>query len=199
MREIVDRYYVDNWVVVYGVGLIVDLLTEWESYEAASTVMRNAVMFKVVRELIDNVLMCVGELKMVFKIYFIEGVFIEEFVLSNEKVFMNVVRDVNVVARFVFLYNLIIYKLVLFFVFYMLSKENIIDLFLDCVELENELKKIYILFLSGKYELWEKCKYEVGERMKEFSVYFGGIVGLSRNVKDENLWLWFVNLFVEVE
>ena len=199
MREIVDRHYADNWVVAYGAGLTVDLLTEWEPYEAASTAMRNAVTPKAARELIDNASTRVDELKTVFKTYLTEGVLTEEFVLSNEKVLMNVVRDANVVARFVLLHNLTTHKSVSSLVSYMPSKENIIDLLLDCAELENELKKIYTSLLSGKHELWEKCKHEAGERMKELSAYFGGTAGLSRNAKDENLRLWFANLSVEVE
>ena len=199
MREIVDRHYGDNWVIAYGAGLTADLLTEWEPYEAASTALRNAVTAQSARDLVQRASTSVDELKTSFKRYLSEGALTEEFVLSNEKLLMNTVRDANVVARFVLLHNTMTHKSVSSCLSYMPSRDKIVDLLLDCAELENELKSIYSTLLSGKHALWEKCKSEAGDRMRELSAYFGGTAGLSRNTKDENMRLWFANLSVEID
>ena len=199
MREIVDRHYADGWVVACGAGLTADLLTEWEPYEAASMSMKNAVTSKAASELMRNASTSLEELKLAFSTYLAEGVLTEEFVLSNERVLMNVVRDANVILRFCILHSLSSHRAVSSAMSYMPSKEKIVDVLLDCAELENELKKIYTSLLNGKQELWEKCKTEAGGRMRELSAYFGGTAGLSRNAKDENLRLWFANLSLEVD
>ena len=199
MREIVDRHYADGWVVACGAGLTADLLTEWEPYEAASMSMKNAVTSKAASELMRNASTSLEELKLAFSTYLAEGVLTEEFVLSNERVLMNVVRDANVILRFCILHSLSSHRAVSSAMSYMPSKEKIVDILLDCAELENELKKIYTSLLNGKQELWEKCKTEAGGRMRELSAYFGGTAGLSRNAKDENLRLWFANLSLEVD
>jgi WASH complex subunit strumpellin len=105
MRELVDRHYADNWVVAYGAGLTADLLTEWQSYDAASTAMRNAVTSRSARELIDRHNKIVEDVQSAFRNYLTEGVLQEEFVLTNEKALMNVVRDANIVARFLLLHR----------------------------------------------------------------------------------------------
>lgn len=197
MREIVDRHYADNWVVAYGPGMTADLLTEWEPYEAASTAIRNAVTPKAAQELIENAVSSVSDLNVAFETYLTEGLLTEEFVLSNERALMNVVRDANVVARFLLLHNTTTHKSVS--LARMPSKDKMIDFLLDCAELENALKKIYTTLLSTKNQLWEECKNEANDRMKELSAYFGGTAGLSRNKKDENLRLWFANLSVEID
>jgi len=35
MREIVDKFFGDSWVVPYYLGYTVDLLEVWQPYEAA--------------------------------------------------------------------------------------------------------------------------------------------------------------------
>jgi len=199
MREIVDRHYADNWVIAYGPGLTADLLAEWEPYESASTALRNAVTPQAARDLVERSSKSANELKGLLTRYLTDGALTEEFVLSNEKLLMNTVRDANVVARFLLLHNTMTHKSVSSCLSLMPSRDKIIDLLLDCAELENELKSIYTALLSGKNAMWEKCKSEAGDRMRELSTYFGGTAGLSRNTKDENMRLWFANLSLEVD
>jgi WASH complex subunit strumpellin len=199
MRELVDRHYADNWVVAYGAGLTADLLTEWQSYDAASTAMRNAVTSRSARELIDRHNKIVEDVQSAFRNYLTEGVLQEEFVLTNEKALMNVVRDANIVARFLLLHRTSSHASVASAISCMPSKETVVDLLLDCAELENELKRIYTSLLNGKHALWDKCKSEAGDRMRELSAFYGGTGGLSKNAKDENLRRWFAKLSLEVD
>ena len=68
--------------------------------------MKNAVTSKAASELMRNASTSLEELKLAFSTYLAEGVLTEEFVLSNERVLMNVVRDANVILRFCILHSL---------------------------------------------------------------------------------------------
>ena len=46
MREVVDRYFNDNWVISYYMGTAVDLQHEWSSYPAASAALANTLKSK---------------------------------------------------------------------------------------------------------------------------------------------------------
>lgn len=41
MREIVDRFFPDNWVVSLYMGIVVDLLDWWTPFKAARTALNN--------------------------------------------------------------------------------------------------------------------------------------------------------------
>lgn len=41
MREIVDKFFPDNWVVSYYMGLTANLIEAWEPYKAAKQALNN--------------------------------------------------------------------------------------------------------------------------------------------------------------
>lgn len=41
MREIVDRFFPDTWVVSMYMGIVIDLLDWWNPYKAAKTALNN--------------------------------------------------------------------------------------------------------------------------------------------------------------
>lgn len=41
MREIVDRFFPDNWVISYYMGMTANLIDSWESYKAAKQALNN--------------------------------------------------------------------------------------------------------------------------------------------------------------
>lgn len=41
MREIVDRFFPDTWVVSMYMGIVIDLLDWWSPYKAAKTALNN--------------------------------------------------------------------------------------------------------------------------------------------------------------
>ena len=43
MREIVDKHFVDNWVVLYVTGHTVDLTLQWSKYHAANAALQNVI------------------------------------------------------------------------------------------------------------------------------------------------------------
>ncbi len=41
MREIVDKFFPDNWVISYYMGTVVNLAEAWEPYKAAKAALAN--------------------------------------------------------------------------------------------------------------------------------------------------------------
>lgn len=41
MREIMDKYFPDNWVISYYMGKTVNLVDSWDSYKAAKQALNN--------------------------------------------------------------------------------------------------------------------------------------------------------------
>ncbi|XP_012862013.1 WASH complex subunit 5 [Echinops telfairi] len=50
MREIVDKYFPDNWVITIYMGITVNLADAWEPYKAAKTALNNTLDLSNVRE-----------------------------------------------------------------------------------------------------------------------------------------------------
>lgn len=50
MREIVDKYFLDNWVISIYMGIIVNLVDVWEFYKVVKIVLNNILDFLNVRE-----------------------------------------------------------------------------------------------------------------------------------------------------
>ena len=44
MREIVDRYFPDNWVITFYMGFHLDLFDAWAPYKAAMEAMNNTIL-----------------------------------------------------------------------------------------------------------------------------------------------------------
>ena len=46
MREIVDKYFSDNWVVPFYMGFTIDLSVVWETFRAAKLALKNILQKK---------------------------------------------------------------------------------------------------------------------------------------------------------
>lgn len=47
MREIVDKFFPDNWVLSYYMGLTVNLIEAWEPYKAAKQALNNTLEVRI--------------------------------------------------------------------------------------------------------------------------------------------------------
>lgn len=46
MREIVDKFFPDNWVVSYYMGITLNLIDAWEPYKAAKQALNNTLVVR---------------------------------------------------------------------------------------------------------------------------------------------------------
>ena len=131
MREIVDKFFPDNWVSInidtlgcyvecfvfhfiphiaeqvtsIYMGLIVNLIEVWEPYRAARLALSNTLLTNNVRECSvkhgTQMQKLISQLSQLLK----EGVLNEEFLLDNMQKIMNVIRRCNVNLRWIVLHT----------------------------------------------------------------------------------------------
>lgn len=54
MREIVDKYFPDNWVISVYMGIIVNLIDAWQPYKAAMNALNNTLLPENVKDIVSN-------------------------------------------------------------------------------------------------------------------------------------------------
>ena len=105
MREIVDKFFPDNWITSIYMGLIVNLVEIWEPYKAARMALANTIMTNNVRDCsVKHGLQMeklISQLRQLLK----EGVIHEEFLLDNMQKVMNLIRQCNVTLRWMLLHT----------------------------------------------------------------------------------------------
>ena len=104
MREICDKHFPDNWVIpIYG-GILVDLLSYWDSFPAAKKALLNNITADRVAVLSEY---HTGEVKNStkrLKKYLIDGQLQEKEALDNVKDLTATLRDANSTIRWIMLH-----------------------------------------------------------------------------------------------
>lgn len=199
MREIVDKHYIDAFVVPYGAGHLADLTHVWANYDAARTALTNAVTPRQVETHLTKLEARMKPLAEELREYLADGVLTEEFVLNNIDGLLDALREANVSVRWLLLHGSAVNPaLRAVFSRRAPGPEAVIDVLLDTAELEMHMKVLYASLLEGKEGRWERSKSEAASRVAELAEFYGG-GALSRNVKDDNLKSWFEHIAKEVE
>ncbi|XP_054840736.1 WASH complex subunit 5 [Eublepharis macularius] len=201
MREIVDKYFPDNWVISIYMGICVNLAEAWEPYKAAKTALNYTLDLSNVKEQASRYASVTERVHTQVRQLLKEGCLREEIVLDNIPKLLNCLRDCNVAIRWLMLHTADsacdpnnkrlrqIKDQVLTD-----SKFNpkiLFQLLLDTAQFEFILKEMFKQMLSEKQEKWESFKKEGSERMAELADVFSGVKPLTRVEKNENLQAWF--------
>ncbi|XP_037658369.1 WASH complex subunit 5 isoform X2 [Choloepus didactylus] len=201
MREIVDKYFPDNWVISIYMGITVNLADAWEPYKAAKTALNNTLDLSNVREQASRYATVSERVHAQVQQFLKEGYLREEMVLDNIPRLLNCLRDCNVAIRWLMLHTADsacdpnnkrlrqIKDQILTD-----SKYNpriLFQLLLDTAQFEFILKEMFKQMLSEKQAKWEHYKKEGSERMTELADVFSGVKPLTRVEKNENLQAWF--------
>lgn len=201
MREIVDKYFPDNWVISVYMGMTVNLMEAWEPYKAAKTALNNTLEPGNIREQacrharkLDGVMKEVRQ-------YLTEGVLTQEFVLDSIPKLLHCLRDCNVSLRWAMLHvaesaydssnkrSRQVREQVMADCKY--RPDTMFQLLLNTAQLEFQLKEMFRLMLAEKQLKWESFRSEAAERMIEMAEVFSGTKPLTRVEKNENLQAWF--------
>jgi WASH complex subunit strumpellin len=198
MREIVDKYFNDNWIIATYMGHLVDLTVEWGGYPAASSALENVLSVSKIQILNDRNAnltdRCLHDLKRYLK----EGVLQRDFLLDNMKALIDCVRSCNIAIRWRILhhrcrndtYRKIIHEGV--------SPDTLVSLLLNTSHLEYIMKELILLVLKDKESVWSEWKATAADRLRELAEYFTGEKALTRVKRDENLMNWFIGLADQV-
>uniref|UniRef100_A0A8C1IHJ8 WASH complex subunit 5 n=1 Tax=Cyprinus carpio TaxID=7962 RepID=A0A8C1IHJ8_CYPCA len=209
MREIVDKYFPDNWVISIYMGITVNLVEAWEPYKAAKTALNYTLDTANIREQAGRYAASVESLRPRVQQSLKEGFLREEIILDNIPKLLNCLRDCNVAIRWLMLHTAesaydpnnkrlrqikdqVIND----------SKYNpkiLFQLLLDTAQFEFILKEMFKQMLAEKQLKWESYKKEGSERMMELAEVFSGVKPLTRVEKNENLQAWFREISKQIE
>ncbi|XP_036904418.1 WASH complex subunit 5 isoform X1 [Sturnira hondurensis] len=201
MREIVDKYFPDNWVISIYMGITVNLADAWEPYKAAKTALNNTLDLANVREQASRCAAVSERVHAQVQQFLKEGCLREEKVLDHIPRLLNCLRDGNVAIRWLMLHaadsaydanNKRLRQIkdqILTDSRY--SPKTLFQLLLDTAQFEFILKEMFKQMLSEKQAKWEHYKKEGSERMTELADVFSGVKPLTRVEKNENLQAWF--------
>lgn len=201
MREIVDKYFPDNWVISIYMGITVNLADAWEPYKAAKTALNNTLDLSNVKEQASRYASVSERVRAQVQQFLKEGYLREEVLLDNIPRLLNCLRDCNVAIRWLMLHTADsacdpnnkrlrqIKDQILADSRY--NPKVLFQLLLDTAQFEFILKEMFKQMLSEKQSKWEHYKKEGSERMTELADVFSGVKPLTRVEKNENLQAWF--------
>ncbi|KAF3691663.1 WASH complex subunit 5 [Channa argus] len=194
MREIVDKYFPDNWVISFYMGITVNLVEAWEPYKAAKTALNYTLDSANIKEQATRYAASMESLRPQVQQLLKEGFLREEIILDNIPKLLNCLRDCNVAIRWLMLhsaesaYDLNNKRL-------RQIKDQVLNdskykpkilfqLLLDTAQFEFTFKEMFKQMLSEKQIKWESYKKEGSERMTELAEVFSGVKPLTRVEKN---------------
>ncbi|XP_078396089.1 WASH complex subunit 5 isoform X1 [Cetorhinus maximus] len=201
MREIVDKYFPDNWVISIYMGITVNLIEAWEPYKAAKTALNYTLEQPNIKEQASRYGTSVERLRRQVQQFLKEGFLREEYVLDHIPKLLNCLRDCNVTIRWLMLHtaesvydpnNKRLRQIKdQVFIDSKYNPKTLFQLLLDSAQFEFVLKEMFKQMLSEKQAKWESYQKEGSERMTELAEVFSGVKPLTRVEKNENLQAWF--------
>ncbi|KAF5292891.1 hypothetical protein FQR65_LT11143 [Abscondita terminalis] len=207
MRQIVDKYFPDNWVISLYMGFTINLIDSWEYFKAAKMALNNTLENVNVKSYANTYGKNTINLLKISDKLLKEGNLTNENVIEDINTITAVLRECNATIRWLMLHiNLRndkskkskqIRELVL--IESKLTFEQLFKLLLNTAQLELTTKEIVKELLAQKDVKWEDLKRESCSRLLELSEVFGGAKPLTRIEKNLNLKKWFLEISKEVE
>jgi WASH complex subunit strumpellin len=200
MREIVDKFFPDNWIITFYMGIRVDLSECWTGYKAASDALRNTLTSENIRRLLGVYVTKLQRSRVDVQHYLIEGNLTEAEALDHTGKLIEVLREANVAIRWLMLHasanNVSDSKSreIKELLTRTIAREEVLLLLLDTAQFEYALNEMFSRLLKEKKSKWDDAKNTIQKRLDELSQYFSGTAMLTEKVKDEQLMQWFANM-----
>ncbi|XP_038989375.1 WASH complex subunit 5-like isoform X3 [Phoenix dactylifera] len=204
MREIVDRFFRDCWVVPIFLHFVVDLFVSWDAYKEAKASLSSSVSPTFIRDCCQYHCTKVTHLSSELGSVLSNCVLIKDYVLDNSQYLISLVRDCNIALRWVLLHRAsgdkrsrdIVTSVGLAL---QVDEDNLLQLLLKTSQLEFKVKQLYVELLESKEALWLEKKHCVSNCIEELSVHCFGSWVSSCKIKNESLNDWFQKLSTEVQ
>ena len=196
MREIVDKFFLDNWVVPFYLGFTVDLTEQWAPYKAAksclATYTMNMTSLVALQKKRFQKLQKVNEQ---LSQLLTEGILTDEYILLHLSKLLHVMRDGNIVLRWFLLHRLSHEKRVWEVVNVDVDKRELLSLLMNLAQYELTIKQRVEELLKTKETSWEQDRTRAQERMRELADYFSGSRPLAKEIQREESYMkWFQNM-----
>jgi len=200
MREIVDKHFNDNWIIVVYMGCWVDLQIEWNGYPAAGAALGNTLEPSWIEEIQKSNTLSIHTAQQQIDKYLTKGLLTDSFLLDNTSTILETLRNANSSIRWLMLHRKTCNKI---FYGYIVKAgipvHVLMDLVLGTSHLEYLLKTKLKRLLQVKADTWETSRAQCATRMGELSEYFTGNIALTRVARDDSLVEWFAKIKMEVE
>ncbi|RNA30035.1 WASH complex subunit strumpellin [Brachionus plicatilis] len=211
MREIVDKFFPDNWILSIYMGSIqVNLAESWDSYKAARSALANTLNTANIKQQsiyhMNKINECIKEVNETLN----EGFLTQDYLLTSLNKILNLLRKSNVTLKWSMLHTsplspfaeankklkLIRDQVLRDFQF---EPMKILNLLLNLSQLEFNVRNCYKSMIEQKQTQWELLKKEAKERTEELSEVFSGQKPLTRIAKNENLQKWFLMISGKID
>lgn len=210
MREIVDKYFPDNWVISVYMGFTVNLVDSWEHFKAAKLALNNTLEAINIKSYANVHAQALPELYKKTAHLLKEGNITSENLLKDINNIINVMRDCNITVKWLMLHTMPksgrsdrnkkckqIRELIVAETKY--EPVHLFKLLLNTAQLELITREIFKSLLVEKEEKWEEMKRESSNSLTELSEVFGGSKPLTRIQKNSNLQKWFLDISKQIE
>lgn len=210
MREIVDKFFPDNWIVNIYMGVTVNLIEIWEPFKAARMALANTLDTSNTQEYgllhsrnLEKLIIETNEILS-------EGVLDKTYLMENISKTLMLARECNVTLRWLFLHTAQQHAIaesvkkckqvrdqVLSDVHF--SQEKILQLLFNTSQFENKINDLFHSVLDERASTWESGKKECLIRIQELIEIFSGNKQVMRVKKSESLRKWFEEISVEID
>lgn len=213
LREIVDKYFYDNWVVHVYAGMTADLSIEWGRFDAAKSALNNVLQVDNVKKLHVQNAKLIGQCMAELRAYLTMGILTDVFVLDNRHDLLNCLRKCNIAVRWRILHrrttNSIYHGIVCATSEditadprlqgnFAVNDTHVVSLLLLSSQLEMQLKTIFTQLLAKKESIWMSCRAKASSMMDDLAHYFEGDVTLARISRHDGLIEWFTSMASEI-
>lgn len=202
MREIVDKFFPDNWVISIYMGITVNLINSWKPYKAAKTALNNTLIVTNIKEISTihgkKLIELIDDTKSVL----MEGALPEELLTNKVNKVIALIRDCNVTLRWVMLHlskQCLVFEIEQLKPLSQVTPHKIFELLLNLSQLELKVKDMFKKLLDTKEEKWKFYQKECIERINELSEVFSGEKPLTRIEKNVNLQVWFRDIAKHIQ
>ncbi|XP_059474367.1 WASH complex subunit 5 isoform X2 [Neocloeon triangulifer] len=202
MREIVDKYYPDNWVINVYMGLTANLAEAWDPFKAAIAALNNTLDQSNLRDYSGRRHVKLQKILNQSKQMLLEGYLNEEFVLSHVTNVIALLRECNITLRWYMLHSAALntsaenikrskHAQDLMLLESKFSSKDIFQLLLNTSQLELKIKEFFKQLLSEKTQKWLAHRQDSQEKLQELSALFSGTKALPKVIQNESLQTWF--------
>ena len=217
MREIVDKFFFDNWIISIYMGITIDLKEEWLEYKAATAALDNVIILSNVKRFHESNVKTMNQCLVQLDKYLSNETLTDQYVLDHTNELLNFMRQCNVAIRWRILHRLVDDKQFS----NIISPQNgntessqknkseisaiieheslLVSLLLQSSRFDMILKETFSRLLATKAEKWSDLRHRAEQRMTELSDYFTGEQALTRVSRDDNMTQWFADMAKEIK
>lgn len=206
MRQLVDRFFADNWVVPLYNGESLDLFIEWnERFPSAQLALESVLPASIIQSINARNAREFKKVMNEMSLYLNQSLFTEMYIVENMDKLNDCMRNANVALRWRILHcssnRLLPSKKKS-----MSASESmpaildseIVQLFLLVSSLEANIGDAYKRLFPNRETLWMECRKNAVSRMQRLSNHFHGDDNLTNVEKNEETGTWFETMETEI-